>query len=108
MATFNDYPEAASDNAKRALEYRRKTGNPRGCGTPVGWARARQLSNRENLSETTVRRMAAFERHRRNSKTPYSAGCGGLMWDAWGGDEGIAWAQRTIEKLDAKNFNDGL
>jgi hypothetical protein len=49
MATYNDYPEAASANAKRALEYRQKTGNPGGCGTPVGWARARQLANKENL-----------------------------------------------------------
>ena len=36
--------------------------------------------------------MAAFERHRRNSGTPYGEGCGGLMWDAWGGDEGVAIA----------------
>ena len=36
---YNDYPEAASANAKRALEYRQKTGNPRGCGTLVGWAK---------------------------------------------------------------------
>ena len=93
---YNDYPEAASANAKRALEYRQKTGNPR------------QLANKENLSESTVRRMAAFERHRRNSKTPYSAGCGGLMWDAWGGNEGIDWAKRTVEKIDAEKLNNGI
>ena len=43
--------------------------------------------------------MAAFERHRRNSGTPYGEGCGGLMWDAWGGDEGVAWAQRKLQQI---------
>jgi hypothetical protein len=43
--------------------------------------------------------MAAFERHRQNSTTPYDQGCGKLMWDAWGGDEGIAWAQRKLDEI---------
>jgi hypothetical protein len=40
--------------------------------------------------------MAAFVRHKQNSDVSYDEGCGGLMWDAWGGDEGIEWA---IEKV---------
>ncbi len=104
--TYNDYPKKATENAKRALSYRDKTGNPRGCGTPVGWRRANQLANRENLSEETVKRMASFNRHRQNKDVPYDEGCGGLMWDCWGGTEGIDWAIRKSKKIDEEKMND--
>ena len=98
--TYNDYPQAASDNAKRALKYRDESGNPKDCGTAVGWMRANQLAKRENISRDTIARMAAFERHRQNKDVPYDEGCGGLMWDAWGGTEGIEWAQRKLKEID--------
>ena len=31
---------------------------------------------------------------------PYSEGCGGLMWDSWGGTSGVEWAQRKLEQID--------
>ena len=99
--TFTDYPQAATENAKRALKYRDETDNPKGCGTPVGWARANQLANREPISMDTVKRMAAFVRHEQNKDVPYDEGCGGLMWDAWGGTEGINWAIRKIEQYES-------
>ena len=102
--SYDDYPQAASDNAARAVRYAEKNGWGR-CGTGVGKARAHQLANRENISEDTIARMAAFERHRRNSGTPYGEGCGGLMWDAWGGDEGVAWAQRKLQQIRAEKEN---
>lgn len=97
--TFDDYPAAASRNAQRALDYRKDSGNPRDCGTPVGWARAQQLARGEAISLQTVKRMAAFQRHRQNSDVPYDRGCGGLMWDAWGGTEGIEWAMAKVDIL---------
>lgn len=96
--SFNDYPEAASNNARRALEWVEKYGW-QGCGTPIGKYRAYQLANRKGLSLQTVKRMAAFNRHRKNSTTPYSFGCGKLMWDCWGGAAGINWAIRTLKNL---------
>lgn len=98
--TFTDYPKAASDNAKRALDWKKENGNKKDCGTLVGWMRANQLAKREPISLTTVKRMAAFIRHQQNKAVPYEEGCGGLMWDAWGGDEGINWAIRKIESLE--------
>lgn len=98
--SYNDYPKAASENAKRALKFREETDNKNGCGTPVGWARANQLANGENISEDTIKRMASFNRHRQNKDVPYKDGCGGLMWDAWGGTEGIDWAIRKSEQID--------
>ena len=98
--TYNDYPKAATENAKRALKYREESGNPKGCGTPVGWARANQLAKGEALSEDTVKRMASFNRHRQHKDVPYEDGCGGLMWDAWGGTEGVDWAIRKSKQID--------
>lgn len=99
--TYNDYPEAASNNAKRALKYKEENGSS--CGTSVGWTRARQLANREPLSRDTIARMASFKRHQQNKDVPYDEGCGGIMWDAWGGDAGINWAIAKLRSIDNKN-----
>ena len=96
--SYTDYPKAASNNAQRALNWVEENGWG-SCGTDVGKQRAHQLAKGEPISEDTIARMAAFERHRRNSDTPYEEGCGKLMWDAWGGDEGIEWAQRKIKQI---------
>ena len=101
--TYNDYPKAASRNAKTALNYAEKNGWG-SCGTPVGKKRANQLANGDNISRDTIARMAAFERHRKNSKKKLGDGCGRLMWLAWGGDEGIAWAQRKLKQIDSEKM----
>lgn len=98
--TYNDYPEAATNNAKRALKYKEENGSS--CGTPVGWTRARQLANRERISRDTIARMASFKRHQQHADVPYSEGCGGIMWDAWGGSAGIEWAIRKLNEIDNK------
>lgn len=98
--TFTDYPMAATNNAKRALKWREETGNPRGCGTPVGWARANQLAKREPISFETIKRMAAFIRHEQYSNVPYEEGCGGLSYDLWGGAAGVNWAIRKVKSLE--------
>lgn len=98
--TYNDYPEAATNNAKRALKYKEENGS--NCGTPVGWTRARQLANKERISRDTIARMASFKRHQQNKDVPYDEGCGGIMWDAWGGDAGIEWAIRKLDQIDNK------
>ena len=98
--TYNDYPEAATNNAKRALKYKEENGSD--CGTPVGWTRARQLANREKISRDTIARMASFKRHQQNKDVPYDEGCGGIMWDAWGGDAGVEWAISKLNQIDNK------
>ena len=100
--TYNDYPEAASNNAKRALKYKEENGSD--CGTPVGWKRANQLANRERLSRDTIGRMASFKRHQQYKDVPYDEGCGGIMWDAWGGDAGIEWAIKKLQQIDKKSM----
>jgi hypothetical protein len=58
----------------------------------------------QNISRDTIARMAAFARHAQHKDVPYDEGCGGLMYDAWGGDEGIAWAQRKLEQIDKEEM----
>jgi len=96
--SYTDYPESATNAARRALEWR--DAHPdQDCGTRVGWARANQLANRRPISEDTIARMASFARHLQHEDIPYSEGCGGLMVDAWGGRAGIQWAQRKLDEI---------
>lgn len=97
---YNDYPEAAVNNAKRALKYKEENGSS--CGTDVGWTRARQLASRSKISRDTIARMASFKRHQQHKDVPYEEGCGGIMWDAWGGTAGIEWAIRKLDQIDNK------
>ena len=97
--SYTDYPESAVINAKRALNYAEKNGWG-SCGTLIGKARANQLANKEPISRDTIARMASFKRHQQNKEVPYGEGCGGLMWDAWGGTEGIEWAIKKLEQID--------
>jgi len=108
-ATYNDYPQSASNNAKRMIEWREKHGRDevRG-GTEVGWKRANQLANREKLSESTIARMAQFNRHRENATidpqykdTPWKDR-GYVAWNLWGGTSGVNWAIKKIQSIRNK------
>lgn len=101
LESYTDYPKGATENAKTALRYAEQNGWG-DCGTDVGKQRANQLAKGEPISEDTIARMASFERHRQNSNKELGDGCGRLMWLAWGGDEGIEWAQRKLEQIKNK------
>jgi hypothetical protein len=94
--SYTDYPESASNNAKRAIEWAEKNGWG-SCLEATGKARARQLANREQ-----GRRMASFKRHQQHKDVPYSEGCGGIAWDAWGGTSGVEWAINKLKEIDGK------
>ena len=96
-------PQAVADNARRALEIRAEKPESQRGMTEVGIARARDLANRENLSEDTIRRMLAyFERHEvdKQGETWDEQGAGWQAWNGWGGDEGFAWARRKVDEFD--------
>ena len=106
--TYNDYPAAAKKNAKKAIDWKEEHGRDEvDAGTAVGWARAHQLAKGEKLSVDTVKRMASFNRHRKNSSikpelkgTPWKDK-GYVSWLIWGGDEGVDWAIKKSEEIDA-------
>ena len=90
--------------AKKALAWRREHG--RG-GTAVGIARARDIANRKNLSESTVKRMYSyFSRHEVDKKAkgfrPGEKGFpsnGRIAWAMWGGDPGFSWSRKIVNQL---------
>jgi hypothetical protein len=98
MESYSDYPESARNNAKRALKWKKENGSS--CGTSVGWKRASDLARGASLSRSTIARMASFKRHQQHKDVPYSEGCGGIMWDAWGGTSGVEWAIRKLKQID--------
>lgn len=99
--SYDDYPEAAKENAKVALRWAQENGWG-DCGEATGKIRANQLANGMAISRETIARMASFERHRQNSDKELGDGCGRLMWLAWGGDEGIEWASRKLQQIDMR------
>lgn len=104
-------PQTARDNAQMALDAREDTDNPNDCGTRAGWARANQLASGEELSPDIVKRMSQFARHEDNSEMDDEEGradCGWMMWKAWGGDEGIEWAERTVDRMEEADQSDKL
>ena len=104
--TYNNYPQSATNNAKRMIEWRDKYGRDVvTAGTEVGWRRASQLANRDNISLDVVKRMAQFNRHRENAKIdpkykgePWKDN-GYVAWNLWGGTAGVDWAIREVNKL---------
>lgn len=105
--SYNDYPESASNNAKRALDWVEKNGWG-SCGEATGKFRANSLAKRERISRDTIARMASFKRHQQHKDVPYSEGCGGLMWDCWGGTSGIEWAINKLKEIDKDKFEVGV
>lgn len=101
---WSDYPQAASDNAARALKHREEHDSD--CGTVVGWNTARILANREMVSHDRLPRIYSFLSR---AKT-YDQGdffdadgkeiCGSVMYAAWGGDEMLRWAEKTLEQME--------
>ena len=94
--------DAMADEAQRGLDWRREFG--RG-GTEVGIARARDISNKVDLSMDTVQRMVSyFARHEvdkeaegfRPGEDGYPSN-GRIAWALWGGDPGQSWANGILE-----------
>jgi HK97 family phage prohead protease len=106
---MNDYPQAASDEAQRALKHKEE--NDSKCGTLVGWNRARQLANREALSEKDVKDIHSFlSRAKVYDQTKFTDEngkeiCGSVMFSAWGGDAMAKWAARKAAKIQENRID---
>ena len=104
--SYDDYPQEASENACKVLRWIDEHGRDEVSGMELtGLARANQLCKKEPISPDTIARMASFARHRKNSEiapefkgTPWKDK-GYVAWLGWGGDAGIAWAERKLEQI---------
>lgn len=103
---YDDYPQTATNNAKRMIEWREKYGRDvvKG-GTEIGWRRASMLAARNPISVDIISRMAQFNRHRDNAtiadeyKDEPWKDRGYVAWNLWGGTAGVDWAIKKIEEL---------
>lgn len=101
-------PASVREEAERGLEWRKEF--DRG-GTEVGVARARDISNGEQLSPSTIRRMVSFfARHEVDKQAEgFDRGdegypsAGRIAWALWGGDAGKAWAEKLVNQMDAED-----
>ncbi len=50
LETYNDYPQSASNNAKKVFRWRDKHKDEVKGMTQIGWTRANQLAKKENIS----------------------------------------------------------
>lgn len=99
----NDYPIAASEEAQKALDHRAEFGSE--CGTAVGWARAQQLADREEISDEVILRTRSFLQR----AAVYNTGefmnpdgtevCGSVMYAAWGGQPMLKWTDDVIAEI---------
>jgi len=107
---YNDYPQSAVNNAKRALKHREDNGSD--CGTAVGWTRANQIANKEKLSVDTIKRTFSFlSRAKTYDQGKYldengNEICGSIMYDAWGGDSMRTWAEKKLNNLPESERQD--
>jgi len=109
--SYKDYPQGATNNAKRMIEWREKYGRDvvKG-GTSVGWTRAAQLANREALSLETVKRVHSFlSRHEENAviadeyKDEPWKDKGYVAYNLWGGKAMVSWAKRIANNDDKES-----
>lgn len=105
-------PSGAKGNAQKVLDWKKEHGSEVKGMTPVGWARARQLASKSEIGLSTVKRMSAFNRHRKNAEvapefktTPWKDR-GYVAWLGWGGNSGIDWAIKISAANDSESGMD--
>ena len=106
-------PAAAIAAAKKGLEQRKKWGRgglspseAKAQGIDSGVTRARKIASGK-VSEHDVRRMSAFNRHRKNNRPDKKMPDGGptagtIAWNLWGGTAGVNWAKKKSAALGAE------
>jgi hypothetical protein len=100
--SYNDYPDAVSNNAKRGIELNEKVNNK--CATQVGKIRAQQLANKEKITVETIKRMYSYLTR---AEVYYNEedleACGTISYLLWGGLAGKRWAESKLKELGLFN-----
>jgi len=108
-------PQSAINNAKRGLKLRQEWGRgglspaeAKAQGIDSGVTRARKIAS-GTVSEHDVRRMSAFNRHRKNYRPDKKMPDGGptagtIAWLLWGGTSGVNWAKKKSAAMNAEGL----
>ena len=99
MESYNDYPDAVKNNAKRGRELNEKHGNK--CATQTGRVRSAQLAAGEPVSEETIKRMYSYLSRAEEYYNPSdTSACGTISYLLWGGKAGLRWAKSKLTELE--------
>jgi len=99
MASYSDYPDAVSNNAKRGIELNEKVGNK--CATQVGKVRGQQLANKEAITEDTIKRMFSYLSRAEVYYDPDNTeACGTISFLLWGGKAGLRWSESKLKEIE--------
>ena len=108
-------PASAVANAKRGLTLRKEFGRgglspseAKSQGIDSGVTRARKIASGK-VSRHDVRRMSAFNRHRKNNNPSKKMPDGGptagtIAWLLWGGTTGVDWAKNKSASMNAETI----
>jgi len=102
--TYNDYPDAVSNNAKRGIDLNDKVNNK--CATQVGKIRATQLRDKRNISLATIKRMYSYlSRAQEYYDEGNNEACGTISYLLWGGKAGLRWSESKLKELGEINLS---
>ena len=95
--SFSDYPKAARQKAKSAINRNAARGNR--CATQVGKVRAQQIAQGQPLSKTTLERTFSYLSRGKAYDNPNNRNsCGSISYDLWGGDPMLSYTKRKLGK----------
>ena len=98
LESYNDYPDAVSNNAKRGRELNEKVNNK--CATDIGKIRSADLEAKRNLSVETIKRMYSYlSRAGEYYDEGNNEACGTISYLLWGGKAGLRWSESKLKKL---------
>ena len=103
LESYNDYPEAVSNNAKKGRDLNEKVNNK--CATDIGKIRSADLAAKRKLSVQTIKRMYSYlsragEYYDEND----NEACGTISYLLWGGKAGLRWSESKLKELGEINL----
>ena len=112
-------PASAVKAAKKGLAQRKEWGRgglspseAKAQGIDSGVTRARKIAS-GSVSRHDVRRMSAFNRHRKNNRPDKKMPDGGptagtIAWNLWGGTSGVNWAKKKSAAMNAESSEENF
>jgi hypothetical protein len=99
LESYNDYPEAVSNNAKKGRELNEKVNNK--CATDIGKIRSADLAAKRKLSVQTIKRMYSYlSRAQEYYDEGNNEACGTISYLLWGGKAGLRWSESKLKELE--------
>lgn len=100
LESFNDYPDAVANNAKKGIELNKNINNR--CATDVGKVRAQQLAQKKNITVETIKRMYSYlsraeDQYRKNEND--TKACANISYLLWGGLAALGWSRNKLREL---------